>query len=206
MFQVCMYAILFASTVASPLPMMESSELQEIPCEQDLANICGMTLPESYQAVYDARMCLWGSKDLLSEHCVNYLLNESPSLLEPCYVEIGKYCKNVVPGSNRVSECIQKIPLVDLSNTCGTSLKESLESVSEEHVTQSNALRGASSSTPNANAYISNLMNNMYTMISSLKSDVEDLVQGTADNKKQQDDDFYKMSLHDDDSAAKSRY
>ncbi len=90
-------------------------------CEDDIVNICGMPFPETYQAVFDARFCLRSSLVEVSDDCLDYVNNISPSLIEPCFNEITTYCKNVSPGANRIQACLAKYE-TKLSEECSFSL------------------------------------------------------------------------------------
>lgn len=84
-----------------------SSSSSSSPCEGELDSICGIhTGPNSYQEVYDARMCLWANRDQLSNICRTYIMEISPSIIEPCYDQIILYCKGVQPGENRIHNCL----------------------------------------------------------------------------------------------------
>ena len=84
-----------------------STSTDSSPCEGELDQICGIRQgPNSYQEVYDARMCLWANRDLLSGICRTYILEVSPSIIEPCYDQILLYCKDTQPGENRVHNCL----------------------------------------------------------------------------------------------------
>jgi hypothetical protein len=89
-------------------------------CSYDITNICGMPFPDSYQAVFDVRLCLRGS-DKVSQKCQDYLTNVSPSVVEPCFEEIKRFCFNLTPGGNQISSCLSKYSS-ELSVICSVAL------------------------------------------------------------------------------------
>ncbi len=92
--------------------MVFSIEIIDVanPCTQDISNICGMPFPETYQSIFDARLCLRGSVSEVSKDCLDYVNIESPSIIEPCFSEINMFCRNVAPGENRIHICLSKYP------------------------------------------------------------------------------------------------
>ncbi len=87
------------------------------PCEQDITNVCGMPFPDTYQAIFDARICLKSSWFEVSAKCQSYLTIESPSIIEPCFAEINMLCRNVAAGENRIHTCLSKYS-EKLTNEC----------------------------------------------------------------------------------------
>ncbi len=90
------------------------------PCSKDITNLCGMSSPRSYQEIFDARLCLKSSNEISNE-CQAYLTNVSPSVVEPCFEDINKYCFNAAHTFDQMSNCLSKYS-VELSNTCSVAL------------------------------------------------------------------------------------
>lgn len=89
-------------------------------CGKEIHEICHMPRPETYQAVFDVRMCLRGAVET-GVKCKDYLDNINPSIIEPCYDEITTTCKNVIPGSYRIRDCLLKLTKT-VSKSCAESL------------------------------------------------------------------------------------
>lgn len=102
--------------------LVESSSSSAAPtssaCENELQSICGMTFPDTYQGIFDARMCLWSNRESLAPQCSQYLLQTSPSVIEPCFDQILRYCKDVSPGNNRIHACLLKNAVAEASPQC----------------------------------------------------------------------------------------
>ncbi len=139
------------------------------PCTEDISNICGMAFPESYQSVYDARMCLRSSLET-SLSCRDYLENVSPSIIEPCYNEITRNCKNVNPGNNRMHECLSKYS-ESLTKECSAALSRNEKTAEMESVKPLNGnLRRQSDSVnaQKASSYLTSVLEEILPKIKAL--------------------------------------
>ncbi len=116
------FTLFFVACLMALVCAEDSSNIN--PCFDDITNICGLPFPESYQGIYDSRMCLQENKLKISNSCLNYVTNVSPSIVEPCYQDIKNYCKNVQPGDNRMSLCLSKYPS-KISSQCMTAILRS---------------------------------------------------------------------------------
>jgi hypothetical protein len=123
-FVVLVYAMFVSLTFA-----VETVEVTN-PCTNDITHVCGMAFPETYQAIYDARFCLRGSSADIKKECLDYVTNVSPSIIESCYTEIKSFCRNVVPGDNRMHNCLSKYP-AELSKECSAAKDLSVSSASK---------------------------------------------------------------------------
>lgn len=97
------------------------------PCHLDLIEVCNLPYPTTYQGIFDARMCLWGNRDKITKECLQYLLHDSPSVIEPCYEPIAQFCGDVVPGDNRVHNCLRDKAADILSDQCSEIVARDLE-------------------------------------------------------------------------------
>lgn len=97
------------------------------PCHLDLIEVCNLPYPTTYQGIFDARMCLWGNRDKITKECLQYLLHDSPSVIEPCYEPIAQFCGDVVPGDNRVHNCLRDKAADVLSDQCSAIVARDLE-------------------------------------------------------------------------------
>ncbi len=89
------------------------------PCVTDIQTICGMPFPDSFRAIYDARFCLKGSSEVSAE-CVEFLHSANPSIVEPCFNEIKTLCADIVPGGNRIHDCLSQNPTL-VSAECSSA-------------------------------------------------------------------------------------
>jgi hypothetical protein len=139
------------------------------PCQDDISNVCGMPFPFTFQTIFDARLCLKSNSKQVSKECTNYLLNISPSIVEPCFEEIKSYCRNVSPGNNRLNTCLSKYSS-SVNPQCANALtifSNAKDSEIDPHF--------ETKSIPKSNVYFSNLEN-----LQSLVSDLSryDIIKG----------------------------
>lgn len=124
--------------IQQPLQDVELSiatmDSQQHPCFDDLASICGMELPNSYENEYNVRLCLSHNHDCVSVGCQNFVVKNCPSIVEPCYDEITRFCKNVKPGSDRIRNCLYE-SMNHLTVRCANSLIDEVRSKKNTIVT-----------------------------------------------------------------------
>lgn len=94
---------------------------QQHPCADDLSSICGMGLPDSYEGVYNARLCLRHNHEDVSVGCQIFVEKTSPSIVEPCFDQISTFCKDMKPGSGRIHSCLYD-SINDLTVRCANAL------------------------------------------------------------------------------------
>lgn len=109
--------------IRSPSPRSPCQQSEPHPCASDLSDICGMELPSSYEGVYNARICLRANHDFISNDCRSYVEVKSPSIVEPCFEQIVKFCRGVQPGSNRLHTCLYN-NMEDLTVRCANALMD----------------------------------------------------------------------------------
>eukprot|EP01031_Cornospumella_fuschlensis_P027152 gene27152-32798_t len=93
-------------------------------CTKELLTLCVDMLPDSLEDSFQARMCLREYKDKLSIECSTFIYEDSPSLVEPCYQEIGTHCRDTVPGNNRILGCLMDVHYGELTAECQLAVKE----------------------------------------------------------------------------------
>ena len=123
-------SLLLCGALSHTLSLTRASSSSSSPCAEELAQICGTRAPASYQEVFDARVCLWANRDLLSDACLFHVVRGSPSVVEPCFEAIQRHCKDVRPGDNRVHRCLQEQAKKDeeaLPQECVAALVRDLE-------------------------------------------------------------------------------
>ncbi|RYH14331.1 hypothetical protein EON65_33790 [archaeon] len=99
------------------------STIQEA-CTKELLTLCVDMLPDSLEDSFRARMCLRGYKEKLSHECKTFIYEDSLSLVEPCFQEIGTYCRDVVPGNNRILTCLMDVHYGKLTPDCLLAVNE----------------------------------------------------------------------------------
>lgn len=100
-------------------------------CEPDLHHICG---PEKFPTetvdLFAARMCLRANSDAIGSSCMNYLMVENPSIVEPCFENINKFCNGVPAGDSRIHQCLTNVRLPDqLSEKCYVIMREEMAEI-----------------------------------------------------------------------------
>jgi len=102
-------------------------------CDSELQNLCkasASSLDDDLNA-YRSRLCLWSQKESLSGQCMNYLVIERPSFIEPCYSQITSYCPDVEPGNGRIHKCLFNRG-EDLTVRCSKALEVEAQAFSED--------------------------------------------------------------------------
>ncbi len=195
-----------------------SSVEQMNPCEDSIANVCGMAFPDSYQAVYDVRLCLKLNSEIITKECRDYVEIISPSIVEPCFEDIREFCKNVNPGNDRIQTCL-KNSLQKLSNKCIVALSSPLER--SDQVIMDNHRRNTYStqigdisnlqvvlkrvSRYDMSSYVFMLLEDMYNQLDAVELSLNDIMASLFSSQKKEDssigarDDQYVSTIGDDD-------
>lgn len=66
------------------------------PCQDELLVICGMEIPSTRRADFDARACLSDNLDQVQESCEEFLTYQFPSIVNKCHREIESYCSLII--------------------------------------------------------------------------------------------------------------
>jgi len=97
-------------------------------CVQDLTEYCNIeSLPESYEDMFMARICLLKVKAKLSNECTEYLYHENASIVEPCYEDVQTYCEveeEIAHEAGSIEKCLGR---ADILPNIHPECKESLQ-------------------------------------------------------------------------------
>lgn len=135
------------------------------PCQMDLKTLCGVELPNSYEEILDARMCLHSNENSIQQSCKSYVLEQAPSIVEPCYEGIIKFCPSVVPGSGALHNCLMK-NLDDQTVRCANALFADEREVDEDDFSVMVVI-------PSSTSTSNNMFQMFFDLFSSIFNDVE---------------------------------
>jgi hypothetical protein len=194
------------------------------PCDDDISNICGMAFPDTYQAIYDSRLCLKANSNIISKDCLNYVNNISPSIIEPCFTEIRNNCKAVNPGNNRMHDCLSK-QTDTLSIQCLSALSRASGDEIVSNISVDKQLRGSATkpkdfdnlqsvlnhvSRYDMSSYVFLLLEDLYSQMDDVQQSLHELLKRFSSQQSEdasrsvddtEDDDQYVTG--DDDKLAK---
>jgi hypothetical protein len=99
-------------------------------CKDELLKFCNVSSqPNSYRSVFQSRMCLQANKNQLSKKCGDFLENESPSIVEPCFEEINGHCNNTENDKEfDAAKCINKLPKNKIRTECRVAMMDFVNS------------------------------------------------------------------------------
>lgn len=115
------FKLLFTFMGLIILPLIGQSN----PCTNDVMKFCQNVTPG------DRRIgkCLQAHNDHVSSECATFAMNlreQQKTLRQACYGDIAKFCKDVIPGNDRVFTCLEKN---SVSAACRSQMKNIMDQV-----------------------------------------------------------------------------
>lgn len=120
---------------------------QQRPCQEDMKKLC----PEAQPGTPEARKCLAGNMDKLSEACRQRLSAARnrrqgyPARFKGCEADLEKHCKGLMPGGGRLMRCLRSH-----ESEISTECKSRLPAVRTGGTPKADAAGGQISSAPTA--------------------------------------------------------
>jgi len=119
------------SSQLSTRPHLLAEDVKLHPCVGDLRNYCSIGLPSTFEEILTARLCLHTNSKEMSKECSVYVLETSPSIIEPCFEGIKNYCNGVVPGNGALHQCLMD-NLEDQTVRCANALFDDAQEVDDD--------------------------------------------------------------------------